>query len=64
MLSSDSIRKVFEEEKYAKGCIIVPNFVPDTEIPIQINKEAIECLIVHLGENIDKIQSESFESTI
>ena len=40
---------VFESEKYSKGCLIVPDFMPDQLIPIRLSKEALESLVSRIG---------------
>ena len=42
-------KSVFESEKYSKGCLIVPEFMPDQLIPINLSKEALESLVSRIG---------------
>ena len=56
--------KLFTDIKFAKGCIIVPEFVPDTEIPITLSKEALERLVNHLGTLFGDLSAGSKSSTL
>lgn len=62
--SKSSRKKVFESIKYAKGCIIVPNFVPDTEIPLVLSTDALESLIRLLADSQSELQTGSISRTL
>ena len=49
-------KAVFESEKYSKGCLIVPELMPDQLIPINLSKEALESLVSRIGYLYEKMK--------
>ena len=64
LITYDAGSKVFTDIKYALGCIIVPEFVPDTEIPINLSNEALEALLARLSDSYGDLTAGSIPAVL
>ena len=57
-------KKIFENEELQRGCLILPDFVPDSLIQLTLTPEAIEQLVQTLTEHVKNLSTLDFPRTL
>ena len=56
--------EVFSTNKFSRGCLILPEFVPDSQIPLILKPDALEVLVQGLSVLSKTVGSLDFNQTM
>ena len=60
-INFDNMIGAFTDLKFSKGCQIVPDFVPDSQIPLVLGQEALESLVKFLGDLYSQMKTQKID---